>query len=295
MSRTRGPRDEGYFPRGRSLLRRVHDERAVGLLYGQRALCIGAVKPLNFVGTIEHSRSRLTPFRRLADTAKSFETIFFGTRAQADGVLARVHKMHERVNGELSEDAGVTPAGTPYSAFDPQLMLWTVAVIADSAQCFFELLVRRLSDEEREALWRDYVRFGELFGMPREVAPRSYVEFRRYWHEQLASDELFLTEQASRTGYLSAFEIPVAQAQQPLKQLHDLIVLGSLPHRVRELYGLRYTWAHTCRFIAAVSTLRVTRRATPRTLACGYNSGSFERVARLERWRIEHGEPTPQV
>ena len=46
-------------------------------------------------------------------------------------------------------------------------MLWTVAVIADSAQCFYELLVRRLTAAEREALWQDYISFAELFGMPR--------------------------------------------------------------------------------------------------------------------------------
>ena len=159
--------DAGYFPRGASILRRVHDERAVGLLYGQRALCIGALAPLNYVGTSEHSYAKLTPFRRLAHTGKAFETVYFGSRQEADRVLAYVHKLHERVNGTLPEDAGVTPAGTPYSAFDPALMLWTVAVIADSAQYFYELLVRRLSDGEREQLWQDYVRFAELFGMPR--------------------------------------------------------------------------------------------------------------------------------
>ncbi len=43
--------DDGYFPRGSSMLRRVMEQKAVGLLYGQRALCIGALKPLNYVGT----------------------------------------------------------------------------------------------------------------------------------------------------------------------------------------------------------------------------------------------------
>jgi hypothetical protein len=65
--------DDGYFPRDSSLLRRVHEQRAVGLLYGQRALAIGATNPLNFVGTISHTRARATPFQRLVKTAKMFE------------------------------------------------------------------------------------------------------------------------------------------------------------------------------------------------------------------------------
>src|SRR5919199_5428669 len=131
--------EDGYFPRGESMLRRVHEERAVGLLYGQRALAIGAIAPLNYIGTREHTRSLDKPFQRLTHTAKAFETIFFGSKAQADKILAFVHRLHEDVRGELPHDAGPFKAGTPYSAFDPGLMLWTVAVIADSAQTFYEL------------------------------------------------------------------------------------------------------------------------------------------------------------
>jgi len=151
---------------------------------------IGALEPLAFVGTWEHTRARESPFQRLTHTAKAFESIFFEGRAEAEEVLAAVGRLHGRVHGTLSDDAGVTPAGTPYSAFDPELMLWTVAVTADSAQTFYELLVRRLDEDEREALWADYIRFGELFGMPREVAPASYREFREWWAARLASDRM---------------------------------------------------------------------------------------------------------
>lgn len=154
----------------------MHEERAVGLLlYGQRALGIGALAPLNFVGTRNHTRALERPFQRLTHTATAFETVFFGSRAEADRVLAAVRRLHEGVVGELAEDAGPVPAGTPYSAFDPELTLWTVAVIADSAQVLYELLVRRLSGAERESLWSDYVRFGELFGLARSSAPATWA------------------------------------------------------------------------------------------------------------------------
>jgi len=293
--RRRRPEDEGYFPRGSSILRRVHEQRAVGLLYGQRALCIGALAPLNYVGTSEHSYAKLTPFKRLVHTGNAFEQIYFGSRAEADQVLAYVHRLHERVNGTLPEDAGVTPAGTPYSALDPALMLWTVAVIADSAQIFYELFVRRLSGAEREALWQDYVRFGELFGLPRSEVPASYDAFRAYYRGRLASEDMFLTDEARVVGYATAFEIPLPLVHQPAKRVHDLIMLGSMPRRVRELYGLPFTRRQEVAFTAAVRAARAARRAAPAPLARGWNTGSFERVARTERWRIEHGKPTPQV
>jgi hypothetical protein len=56
-------------------------------------------------------------------------------------------------------------------------MLWTVAVIADSAEWFYEHLVRPLSAREREGLWQDYLRFGELFKMRARTPPRPMPSF----------------------------------------------------------------------------------------------------------------------
>jgi uncharacterized protein (DUF2236 family) len=275
------------------MLRRVHEQRAVGLLYGQRALGIGALAPLNFVGTLEHTQSRDRPFRRLVRTAKAFETIFFGSRAEADAVLATVERLHQRVAGELPRAAGPFPAGTPYSAFDPELMLWTMAVVADSAEVFYELFVRRLSDAEREELWRDYVRFAELFGMPASAAPASYGEFRAWWNARLAGDEAFLTDEARYVGAAVMFEIPVPATRWPAMKLHNLIMRGSLPPRVRELYGLRSTRAEAVAFRAAVAGLRAPRPVTPRALRVGKNTRSFDLVGSTENARAARGQPIP--
>ena len=78
-----------YFPPGRSMARRVHGERSVGLLYGQRALLIGALEPLTYTGTMLSTSAGDQPFKRLARTAKIQETVFLGTRAEADKALGR--------------------------------------------------------------------------------------------------------------------------------------------------------------------------------------------------------------
>jgi uncharacterized protein (DUF2236 family) len=285
--------DDGYFPRGSSVLRRVHEERAVGLLYGQRALGIGALAPLNFVGTRLHTRALDKPFQRLVHTAKAFETIFFGSRAEADEVLDAVHRLHERVRGELPEDAGPFPAGTPYSAFDPELMLWTVAVIADSAQVFYELFVRPLSASERDALWNDYVRFAELFGMPPDAAPGSYAEFRAWYEKRLASDEAYLTHEARYVGSAIMFEIPVPATRWPAMRVHNLVMLGSLPPRVRELYRLSWTAAHALAFRAAVAALKAPRPLVPERVRTGRCTADFDLVAETERARLARGEAIP--
>jgi uncharacterized protein (DUF2236 family) len=287
--------DDGYFPRGRSVLRMVHEERLVGLFFGQRALAIGALQPVNYTGTSQSTGGRERPFRRLVRTANDFEAIFFGTRAQADKVLAKVRRMHERVKGELPERAGPFPAGTRYSAFDPELMLWTVAVSAESALYFYELFVRRLSGAERDAFWADYVTFGELFGMPRDVAPQTYADFRAWWDATLAGPEMHLTDEARRTGAFVAFEIPMPVPNQPAKRLHDLVMLGSFPSRVRELYGFPWSAAQARAFPFAVAALRGLRAVAPAAVTRGSCRRSFALVEQTERQRIERGRPTPQL
>ena len=199
------------------MARRVHGERSVGLLYGQRALLIGALEPLTYTGTMLSTGSGDRPFTRLARTAKIQETVFLGTREEADKALAAVHRLHERIKGELPEAAGAHPAGAPYSAFDPELMLWTLAVIADSGREMYETMVRPLSAGEREALWQDYVRFGELFGLPRSEVPAATASSRAWFEGRLASPDLHATPHALEMAPLVAFEQPVprAGARQP--------------------------------------------------------------------------------
>ena len=204
--------------------------------------------------------------------------------------------MHERVVGALPEDAGSHyPAGTPYAALDPQLMLWTVAVIADSAIWFYEHLVRPLSATELEALWQDYMRFAELFRTPHAALPQTYMAFRSWYEDQLSGPDLFLTDEARYMGHASAFEIPMSASRMPAKRIHDLVMLGSLPAPIRELYGLRYTPAQAFACAAVLATARASRPFVPASLRRGSCMPEFEGVAAVERRRIERGRPTPQI
>lgn len=282
-----------YFPPGRSMARRVHGERSVGLLYGQRALLIGALEPLTYTGTMISTNSGDRPFTRLARTAKIQETIFLGSREEADKALDAVHRLHKRIEGSLPEAAGAHPAGAAYSAFDPELMLWTLAVIADSGRAMYEAMVRPLSEAEREALWQDYVRFGELFGLPAGEVPGSYREFRAWWEERLASPDLQATPHALEMAPLVAFEQPVPAAARGNLAAQNLIVKGTLPPRVREIFGIGWTRAHEAAFRSLTAGHRRARHAFPRPLRRGRNDVFFDVVTQAERRR--GGTVTPEL
>jgi uncharacterized protein (DUF2236 family) len=270
----------------------VHGERSVGLLYGQRALLIGALEPLTYTGTMQSTHAADFPFRRLARTAKIQETILLGTREEADKALTAVHRLHERVKGTLSEQAGVHPAGTAYSAFDPELMLWTLAVIADSGRAMYEAMVRQLSETEREDLWQDYVRFGELFGLPPSEIPASYREFKSWWDERLASPDLQATAHGLEMAPLVAFEQPVPRAAQGNIAVQNHIIKGTLPPRVREIFGIGWSPAHEASFRAMTAGHRRARHFFPRKMRRGRNDVFFDVVSQTERRR--GGTRTPE-
>src|SRR5215213_9354485 len=147
---------ESYFSDA-SMVRRVHREFVVGLA-GPRTLLLQATHPVAFAGFFAHTGALDEPYERLARTAQVMDTIMFGARADAD-------RMTRRVRAELSEPAGHFPAGAPYAADDPELLLWILAAIVDSSLLVYEKYVRGLSPDERDAYWQDYKLIGRQFGL----------------------------------------------------------------------------------------------------------------------------------
>src|SRR5690606_557752 len=103
----------------------------------------------------------------------------------------------------------------------------------------------------------------ELFGMPRDAAPPTYADWRAWWDEQLAGDDLYLTPEARVVGSFTAFQIPLPLHLQGAKRVHDFLMLGSLPPRVRELYGLPWSRARQVAWEALVRAVRAGRLLLP--------------------------------
>jgi uncharacterized protein (DUF2236 family) len=278
--------DRGYFPRGESALRRVHGARVVGFTYGQRALLIQATHPLAFAGLIANTQGLEAPFRRLAHTAEVMERVYFGSCLEADRTTAVVRSMHARVAGRLRRPAGRWRAGSKYAADDPEFLRWILVWLADSAQAAYEAFVRGLDAEERERYWQDYRTVGELFGLPRQQSPADYASYRAYVEEQLASGDLFVTDDARELGRRVAFELPVPTLRRPALEAINLAVLGLVPPRVRDLYGLAWDPAREAAFRALCASLRAGARITPGRIRRGSCVADYNVIARTEAERL---------
>ncbi len=226
---------DGYFT-DESMLRRINRERVVALS-GPRALLMQAAHPLAVSGLLAHTDSLDEPYERLERTAEVVNAIGFGTREDADRMTAPVRAAHRRVRGKLKESVGPYPARTPYRADDPELLMWVLFTLIDSALVVYRLYVGELSRDEEAEYWEDFKTMGELFGLRRSEMPARLADLDDYRREMLEGDRLHVTEWARKTARRIVFEPPVPLPARPLVETANFITIALLPDTIREQYG----------------------------------------------------------
>jgi uncharacterized protein (DUF2236 family) len=222
-----------------SLLSPVVGHRLTGLS-GPRALLVMAAHPVAFAGFFAHTGALDDPYARLQRTATVMDAVAFGTTARAEKLTARVRAMHRTVTGELPEAVGPFPAGTPYRADDPKLLLWILAALAESAMLVYGKYVRTLSHDELDALWADYRVVGRYFGLRDSEMPRDIDGFRAYMADMYAGGELVVTPAARALAIDIVMHPPVSLKAKPLVELVNQITIGWLPADIRRQYGFRW-------------------------------------------------------
>lgn len=227
--------DDGYFHSG-SMIRRIHGERAVAIS-GARALLMQAAHPLAVFGLLSHSSALEEPYDRLARTAETMNTISFGSRRDADRITKRIRAMHRRVSGRLPSAVGRYPAGTPYRADDPELLLWVLFTLVDSAVVVYGHYVRPLSRQEQAAFWEDYKVVGRLFGLRAKDMPATIDDLNAYRRRMLDGDELLITPWARERARQIVLSPPVPRLARPALETANFVTIALLPDEIRRQYG----------------------------------------------------------
>ena len=78
----------------------------------------------------------------------------------------------------------------------------------------------------------------------------------------------------------------------PSREVHNLVLAGTLGDRVRRMFGVRWTPFHAAAYKSAVTALRAARPLTPERMRRGQNTSSFDLVARTERSLVASGRAT---
>jgi uncharacterized protein (DUF2236 family) len=222
-----------------SLLREVVGHRVTGLS-GPRALLVMAAHPVAFAGFFAHTGALDDPYARLQRTATVMNAVAFDTRRRADKLTAHVREMHGRVAGVLPADAGRFAAGTPYRADDPELLLWILGALAESAMLVFDKYVRSLSHAEKDELWADYRVVGRQFGLADDEMPADSDAFAAYMRGMYESGDLHVTPQARELAIDIVLRPPVPARFRPVLELVNQITIGLLPGDLRRQFG--FSW-----------------------------------------------------
>jgi uncharacterized protein (DUF2236 family) len=170
-------RDHGLFGPG-SVTWRVH-ANPVMIVGGLRALMIQALHPLAMAGVAQYSDFRNDPLRRLHGTARYVEAVTFGDTEAAHEAAARVKRLHKRVNGID------TVTGQPFSAEDPETMVWVHCVEIHSFLAAYRAYGGRIERADQDRYLAEQVAAAELLDIPREMVPDSIDAYRAYLADML--------------------------------------------------------------------------------------------------------------
>jgi uncharacterized protein (DUF2236 family) len=213
------------------------------------------------------SRQRLSARQsRIVDQSRRRARGIAGTGASARG---RGRGATQPVSTK-SVACGKFPAGFFYHAHDPELKLWVLATLIDSALLGYETFVAPLTLAEKQAYYGESLGVAHRLGIPREVTPKTYLEFAAYMESMLAGENLRVSEQA---GQIVAALLASPLLRPPAKVARYFGV-GLLPRRLREEYHFQWEASDEARLQRIAARLQKLRGSLPNALCINRNASA---------------------
>ena len=211
--------------------------------------------PLVAAGVADHSAFGRTPWDRLWGTIDVVLNVVFGDGRQAREAAERVTRIHEGVVGER--------AGVPYSALDPNLLLWVHATLVSSALETWERFVGALGAHDRERYYQEMKAFAEAFGLVSAKIPPDLGAFDAY-----LSDVVPMLEVTAEARRLSRQVLwPSAPPSlAPFVSAQRLITTGLLPPSIRSGFGLAWSSRREALFRSLATAIRGGLPLVPRAV-----------------------------
>lgn len=221
-------RDEGLFGPG-SVAWRLHSEPAL-LVGGLRALMLQALHPLAIAAVRDHSDYQSDVWGRFNRTSGYVASTIFGDTATAAQLSARVRRVHRRVTGVD------IVTGLPYSADDPDLLLWIHTTLVDSFLAAYERYVGPLAAADGDRYVAEMVRQAELVGLRPDQVPATVAGNRAFI---AGCDGVLQLTETAREAMETFLHPPLASHRRPWWWMTTRAAIAILPPRAVDLYGLR--------------------------------------------------------
>lgn len=239
------------------------------LLGWSRAILLQLAHPLVAAGVDEHSTfrvGRLSAAMRLHHTVRAMLALTFGDERARAAALEGIRTIHRRVHGRLPAAAGRFSAGTPYSAEDPDLVLWVHATLIESIPLIYEQVVQPVTPEERDAYCMEAAPVAIDLGARDAEVPRTWNALRTYMDVMYGSGAIAVSAQARELAS-AVLAPPFARFIAPAAWMNRLVTVGLLPERVRQQYGYPWSDARERTLRRVATALRGARRIVPPAIA----------------------------
>ncbi len=220
----------------RSLAWRLGGDLAI-FIGGGRAALLQLAHPMVAHAIDHHSRTRTDVVGRFQRTFRHVFSMVFGELDDALSAARRVHAIHTRVHGEISEPLGCWAVGTRYHANDADALRWVHATLADTTIVVREQLDGTLPIEVKDRYIVEMNRFAALFGIPRGLLPTSWSDHASYMSEMFRSERLAVSASAREMGQFLFGR--GGQTQPLLGRIAEGISASLLPTQLATAFGLR--------------------------------------------------------
>ena len=182
----------------------------------------------------QHSQTQTDPLGRLRRTFLNVHTMVFGSLDQVLDSAIKVHNIHAKITGQVSENAGQTKKGSEYFANQIGAMLWVHATLWITGLRVYELFHHPLSVMQKKQYYEESKLFAFLFGIPESAMPESWADFMEYYDGVVNSDELAVGEVGRQ---LVEYIFSMKAYLKPFLDRHKVHTAVLLPERLRRDFG----------------------------------------------------------
>lgn len=154
------------------------------VLGGVRALLLQIAHPAVADGVARYSNFQKDPFGRGYRTFAAMAMIYFGTKKQAEATAQRLWRIHSGIQGHYPTPNHQSP--NPYSANDPDLLLWVLATLIDTTlQVYDRMPFLRLPPGWKATFYEESKIAARVLGIPDEVYPTDLQAFHCHFEKIL--------------------------------------------------------------------------------------------------------------
>ena len=247
--------DPGYFG-PQSMMWKVNKEITV-LFGGARALLMHAAHPLIAAGARQTSFYQRDPWKRLIRTLSLQNSLTFGTKQEADESANRINKLHEVIKGKDEVSGGI------YDALDHEQLLWVHACLQISSIYFYELTVKKLTDDEKNQYHLENIKAAEMCLVDRNMIPNTHDGLKEWVIQKSRQKDYLLNTDVAEDVKDIIGGGPVPGHIKPIWPFIAFTAFNTLPPEFKKIYGIKESKTKNLILAFNLKFLKITRPFLP--------------------------------